>query len=89
MKHWRIALPLYLAGRWALNSLDTHGMWITACVIVAITLIVIVYDVFAAWKWGRTATVSWVLLTASQEYPIIAFAFGVLMGHLFAPQRSC
>jgi hypothetical protein len=45
------------------------------------------YDVFAAITWGREATLSFDILNASQMHPIIALATGIVLGHLFWPQR--
>ena len=36
--------------------------------------------------WGVEATISRVLLETAQTWPLLLFAFGVLMGHLFLPQ---
>ena len=33
-------------------------------------------------------TISWALYTISSEHPIIAFAFGLLCGHVFWPLKS-
>jgi hypothetical protein len=56
----------------------------------AVTLVV--YDVFAAIKWSRTATISWEVLQISLRHPIIPLAVGFLtglvFGHLFWSQRQ-
>jgi hypothetical protein len=56
---------------------------VTVCVIVATDLVVATYDVFALVRGGYKATISYVLLKAARNYPLIPFAFGVLIGHLF------
>jgi hypothetical protein len=40
------------------------------------------WDVFAMIK-GRDSTISVIMWDNAQLYPMIPFAFGVLMGHLF------
>lgn len=47
-----------------------------------------VYDVWTLAVRGYDTTVSWVLYQASQQWPIIPFALGVLAGHLFFPNRA-
>jgi len=44
-----------------------------------------VYDVWAALRWGYPATLTAVVRDAAARWPIIPFAVGVLVGHLFAP----
>lgn len=46
-----------------------------------------VYDLIAYTNAGNEATISRVLLGWATDYPIVAIAFGVLLGHLFAPQH--
>ncbi len=64
-------------------------MWRRATVffVVAVTVVVVLYDVAAVLMGGVDATVSRVLLTESGRHPWIPFLFGVLCGHLFFPQR--
>ncbi len=47
-----------------------------------------IYDCWVGYVTGGSATISWVLWTAAQKYPAIAFGFGFLMGHLFAQMSS-
>jgi hypothetical protein len=61
---------------------------ITVWVIVGAIVIIIAYDVTAFVIAGNNATISHVILVASKNRPIIAFAAGVLCGHLFASQRN-
>lgn len=61
---------------------------ITAGVIIGVTVVVIVYDVWAASIGGIESTISLVLWENAKLYPIIPFAFGGLMGHLFFPAKS-
>lgn len=46
-----------------------------------------VYDLIAYNAGGNGATISRVLLSWATDYPIVAIAFGVLLGHLFVPQH--
>lgn len=58
-----------------------------AIVIAVIGLIA--WDIFVAVQSGNTNnTISWQVWTTSQHYPALPFAFGFLMGHLFASQRK-
>jgi len=61
--------------------MNTTAWWIVAIITVAVG-----YDIFAYWYWGYDGTISYKVLTASQKYPIIAFATGVVAGHLSCPQ---
>lgn len=56
---------------------------ITYAVILASIAILIVYDFYAIIQGGPEATISWVIIDRSYDYPIIPFAAGVLCGHLF------
>lgn len=57
---------------------------ITAIVIIVIVFALTIYDIVTAYLSGGTATISWCLYQWSLRFPFIAFAFGFLMGHLFA-----
>ncbi len=46
----------------------------------------IVFDVVMYWRHGWTGTISYLVLTRSRRYPILPFAFGILIGHLLWPQ---
>lgn len=61
---------------------------ITGVFIVAAFLIIVGYDVWAVLNGGIDATISAVVFDFAHQYPIIAFATGVLMGHLFWPVRK-
>ncbi len=50
-----------------------------------VAIIITLYDIWMLWRRGYEATISWVLLTWSRKYPIIAFMLGVLAGHIFWP----
>jgi hypothetical protein len=59
----------------------------TIIMIVANVIIMAGYDVLALTEGGVDATISRVLYHGASDHPIIAVAFGVLVGHLFWPQR--
>lgn len=60
----------------------------TAWVVSLTTAALIGYDVYAVLCLPPGSTISEVLLGAALHYPIVPFAFGFLMGHLFWPQRA-
>lgn len=60
----------------------------TIVIIVCLTVVLSVYDIFAYLNEGKTGTISNVLLTYGQCYPVIPMFFGALMGHLFWPGRT-
>lgn len=61
---------------------------VTKWFIVAIIVLIGVYDLIAKFAFGYDATISSVLgVEASFETPTIPFAVGFIMGHLFWPQK--
>ncbi len=57
---------------------------ITACVIGSAIVLLVAYDIWARLREKNAdSTISAVVRDWSFKYPIIAFAFGVLMGHFF------
>lgn len=58
----------------------------TAWILLAVVALLIGWDIFAAVRWGASQTISFDLLTAARQRPIIATAIGVVIGHLFWPQ---
>lgn len=64
--------------------------WITIGFLVAVALTMIAYDVAVAWLVGHHATISTALLRFSLDHqiivPIVCFAAGLLVGHIFLPQ---
>jgi len=59
---------------------------VTSIVIAAVAVLLIAYDVWVKYKQpDGNATISWVLLTSSKRWPVIAFALGFLFGHILAP----
>ncbi len=61
-------------------------MNITAWIIVILTFLLAGWDIFADIKWGYQGTISYDILTAAYDYPVIPLAAGILLGHLFWPQ---
>ena len=68
-------------------------MQLTSLVIAIFVAGLTVYDIWTIVRRGYTTTVSWTLLTLAKKFPIISFALGVVMGHLFwvneIPDRKC
>ena len=46
------------------------------------------WDIFADIKWGYQGTISYDILTAAYNYPVIPLAAGILLGHLSGPNPS-
>lgn len=55
-------------------------------ILIAITVSVVIFDVFFATDLKKGNTFSEVILRFSMDHPVIPFAFGVLSGHLMWPQ---
>jgi hypothetical protein len=60
---------------------------ITIVVLLVLPVVVVAYDLVAAFYGKSGATISEVILQTSLRRPLVPFAFGVLMGHLFFPQE--
>ena len=54
-----------------------------AVLVLGICFVVAVFDLWAVTVYGPQATLSSAAYNASRQYPIIPFAVGVLVGHLF------
>ncbi len=61
-------------------------MNLTSCVLIAVATGLVFWDIYAQFRWGYTGTISYDMLSAAYEHPVIPFGFGVIMGHLFWPQ---
>lgn len=61
-------------------------MNLTAWILIAVVALLIFWDGYAAVRWGYTGTISYDILIASKSHPIIAFAIGIVAGHLFWQQ---
>lgn len=55
----------------------------TVIFISAMFVSIAIYDVFALSMGGTEASISHVLIVWSYKYPVLTFAFGFVMGHLF------
>ena len=60
-------------------------LW-TIGILVGVTLLLIVWDVYAATNKAGDDTISEVVLGFARRHPVIPFLLGVLMGHLLWPQ---
>lgn len=58
-------------------------MSLSLIVVAAVAVLLIAFDVWIVIAKGVKATISWQMLQAAKDYPIIPFALGVLFGHLF------
>lgn len=57
---------------------------ITGWLIILNVVVMISWDIYVKVKQpDGEATISWVILIAAKHAPIVALAFGLLMGHLF------
>ena len=54
----------------------------TILILIGITFFLIIYDIYAESK-NNDFTISVIIGSAARKAPMIAFAFGVLMGHFF------
>jgi hypothetical protein len=60
----------------------------SAWFLVIAVFVIALYDVGAAIAFGPRGTLSYEINSASHNYPIIAFAFGIICGHLFWPNPN-
>tara|TARA_Y100000114_G_C11748592_1_gene322987 strand:- start:90 stop:290 length:201 start_codon:yes stop_codon:yes gene_type:complete len=58
---------------------------IARLIIVAIIVVITVWDVAVVSMGRPDTTISAVILKLSKEHPMIPFALGVVIGHLFWP----
>lgn len=69
-----------------------YPLLVTLFVILACAFVLIGYDVWLYWYGGTKATISWHTYLASRTEPIIPLAIGlilgILLGHLFWPNRG-
>lgn len=63
-------------------------MNLTGEFLVLSAIVVIAFDVWTMVKRGADTTVSWTLYSVAQKYPVVPFAIGMLMGHLFWVQHG-
>ncbi len=58
---------------------------ITIIIIVVLTFLLVIYDIYALVKGGEEATISVIIGKAAMKRPIVALVWGILMGHWFWP----
>lgn len=61
---------------------------VTKVLIILTAIILIGYDIYAAVEDTGGDTISEVMLAWAYKIPLLAYAFGVLGGHLFWPLKS-
>ncbi len=61
---------------------------LTCGVLLAVAVLLGLYDLAVGLTAGGSATISWQVWTWSRRYPTIPFGAGYLCGHLFAQMRS-
>jgi len=66
------------------GSIVNHYVALTIDILMAVVIGLSLYDIWVGRTGGADATISWVLWKGAQKWPTIPFAFGYLMGHLFA-----
>jgi hypothetical protein len=68
-----------------MTAAGTH--WVTGLFIIVCILAIAAYDFYAYSRWGSSGTVSEVLHSIGDSWPLfpylVAFAMGVLFGHFF------
>lgn len=66
-----------------------QAQWLTLAFVVAVTIVVIGYDILAIRAWGVEASISRVLRRLFEVYPTLFVAFifwvGILVGHIGLP----
>lgn len=60
-----------------------HPKTMTKIFIVAVIACITVFDVIIFSRGGTESTISWTIFEWSHEHPVVAFAMGFVMGHLF------
>ena len=61
---------------------------ITVCLLLAMIAILGLWDVFAVSNNVAGDTISSIVLGTAHKYPIIPFILGIVMGHLFWPNKG-
>ena len=71
------------------NFTPGQAQWLTLAFVVAVTILVLGYDILAIRAWGVEASISRVLRRLFIVYPtlFVAFVFwlGILVGHIGLP----
>ena len=63
------------------------NMNVTAWILIVLVFFLVLWDIYAAYRWGYDGTISRDILQASYANPIIPLATGIILGHLFWPQK--
>ena len=58
----------------------------TKVILVTVTVLLIIWDIYAYMAGGAQPTISRVIYETSTKHPILPFIFGVLIGHFFWAQ---
>lgn len=61
---------------------------ITIGILIACAAILIGWDIYVAANSSSGDTISEITLGFAQKHPVVPFALGVIMGHLFWPQKQ-
>lgn len=56
---------------------------ITAIIMIATLVLLLVWDLYVIIKAGGKATISYIMAMTSLKFPLIPFAWGLLTGHFF------
>jgi hypothetical protein len=67
------------------KELNGYGGLLGAVLLLLVCFAVAAVDLFASFSRGRVLTVTEVVQNWSRQWPVVAFALGFLMGHLFFP----
>lgn len=70
-----------------MNPADAPDV-ITLGVSLSVVALLIFYDVWTLIVRGYNTTISWNLYRFTQRFPIVGVAIGVVVGHLFWPNRA-
>jgi hypothetical protein len=63
-------------------------MSITVIFIIALAIIVTLFDVWVIWKKGPQSSISAYIIRGSHKYPLLVLLFGMVLGHLFWSMRT-
>lgn len=64
-------------------------MDITTIFIIIATSLILGFTAYQGYTKGVEHTISYKMVVWSKKYPLIPFAWGLLMGHFFFPVASC
>ena len=59
---------------------------VTELVLIVLTVALVAWDIYLAIDDTRGNTISQVIWRTARRHPVLAFAIGVLCGHLLLPQ---